>query len=96
MVLDIETAGALVPGRIIAKEKCMEMQKVKILRSFSDGKKALPKGAILMIPKWLAVQALDARKVEFLVEEKPPEVKMVKEEPKPEMVENHYKKVKKD
>ena len=82
MVLDIETAGALVPGSRIKKEVSVEMQRVKILRSFRDGKDDLPKDAIVRIPKWLAVQAKEANKVEFLPEEpKPVEAKMGKTEP---------------
>jgi len=91
MVMDIETAGALVPGRNIKKEVSVETQKVKILRTFRDGKTELLKDAILTIPKWLAVQAKDANKVEFLEEAKPEETKagifeaLKEEEPKPEV-----------
>jgi hypothetical protein len=81
MVMDIETAWALVPGSRIKKEVNVEMQRVKILRTFRDGKEDLPKGAIMTIPKWLAAQAKDSNKVEFMPDPEPSEAKAVKVEP---------------
>jgi hypothetical protein len=74
MVLDIETAGALVPGRTsVRKEATVSLQRVKILRTFVGLPTDAKVGSILEISKSLAVQAKDAHKVEFIPDEKPPE-----------------------
>jgi hypothetical protein len=74
MVLDIETGWALVPGRtLVRKEVDVQLQRVKIIRTFVGLPPGAEIGSIVEIPKSLAVQAKDAHKVEFLPEEVKPE-----------------------
>jgi len=81
MVLTLDNAGALVPG-VKIKEESVETKMVKVLRGFFDGKNSLKPGEIVALPIGLAMQAKDARKVEFMPEEpKATETKMGKTEP---------------
>ena len=75
MPLTIDNAGALVPGVILKQEGNVATIKVKVLRGFYDGKNILKPGDIVNLPIGLAHQAKDSHKVEFLPDEKPPEVK---------------------
>jgi len=78
MVLTLDNAGALVPG-VKIKEESVETKMVKVLRGFFDGKNSLKPGEIVALPIGLAMQAKDARKVEFMPEEsKPPKVESLK------------------
>jgi hypothetical protein len=80
MVLTLDNAGALVPG-VKIKEASVEMQKVKILRTFVGLPPDTKIGSIVMISKLLAVQAKDAHKVEFI----PSDAKPGPEAAKPEI-----------
>jgi hypothetical protein len=82
MALTIENAGALVPG-VKIKEENVDMQKVKVLRTFIGLPEDAKVGSILTISKPLAIQAKDSKKVEFLPEDpvaspvKPPPIPVV-------------------
>ncbi len=72
-MLDLETAGALVPGRIL-KEDTVATQKVKILRTFVGLPAGTKIGDIVTISKVMALAARDGHKVEFVIEAEPPAV----------------------
>jgi hypothetical protein len=87
MVLDLESAGALVPGKYSKKptEDFMETKKVRVLRAFYHDKEIQPVGKEFVIPLVKATEYKAANKIEILPD--PPPVEKKTEEVKVESVE---------
>lgn len=72
LVLTIENAGALIPGKI-TKEDFMETRTVRALRGFYFDRKVVKLGTIIKLPKIFAIEVCASNKAEMVdpaIEEK--------------------------